>query len=212
MNNNLFNKIFAYLALGLLISFGVGYYISTDINLMNVIFQKYFFICIIAELAFALVLGWCIRKLSKTMTVVLYVLYCITTGLTLSSIFIVYEMASIIMIFLITSIIFALLALYGYFTKKDITKLGTLLLFGLIGIVILTIINLFLNNSPFDIILTIISMIIFMGFIVYDIYILKRRLYDIEEDKLAVYGAFQLYLDFINLFLKLLRLFGKSRD
>lgn len=210
-NNNLFSKIFAWLAVGLLISFGVGYYISTDINLTIAILDKYLIFAIL-ELAFAFGLGLFIRKLSKNMTIVLYILYCITTGLTFSSIFIVYKLSSIMLIFLVTSIIFGFLALYGYVTKKDITKIGTLLLFGLLGIIILSVINLFINNSSFDWLLTIISIVIFMGFIIYDIHIIKRKLYDIEEDKLAVYGAFQLYLDFINLFLDLLRLFGKQED
>ena len=210
-NNSLFSKIFAWLAVGLLISFGVGYYISTDITLTIRILDKYLIFAIL-DLAFAFGLGFFIRKLSKGMTIILYILYCITTGLTFSSIFIVYEISSIMFIFLVTAIIFALLALYGYFTKKDITKIGTLLLFGLLGIIILSLINLFVKNSSFDLLLTIISIVIFMGFIIYDIHIIKRKLYDIEEDKLAVYGAFQLYLDFINLFLDLLRLFGKSKD
>ena len=210
-NNSLFSKIFAWLAVGLLISFGVGYYISTDITLTIRILDKYLIFAIL-ELAFAFGLGFFIRKLSKGMTIILYILYCITTGLTFSSIFIVYEISSIMFIFLVTAIIFALLALYGYFTKKDITKIGTLLLFGLLGIIILSLINLFVKNYSFDLLLTKVSIVIFMGFILYDIHIIKRKLYDIEEDKLAVYGAFQLYLDFINLFLDLLRLFGKSKD
>lgn len=210
-NNNLFSKIFAWLAVGLFISFGVGYYISTNVNLMSQIFDKYF-IWIILELAFAFGLSFFIRKLSKTMTVVLYILYCITTGLTFSSIFVVYEISSIMLVFLVTAIVFALLAIYGYFTNKDITKIGNLLLFGLLGIIILTVINFIFKSSSFDLLLTIISIIIFMGFIIYDIHIIKRKLYDIEEDKLVVYGAFQLYLDFINLFLDLLRLFGNSKD
>jgi len=210
-NNNLFSKIFAWLAVGLFISFGVGYYISTNVNLMSQIFDKYF-IWIILELAFAFGLSFFIRKLSKTMTIVLYILYCITTGLTFSSIFVVYEISSIMLVFLVTAIVFALLAIYGYFTNKDITKIGNLLLFGLLGIIILTVINFIFKSSSFDLLLTIISIIIFMGFIIYDIHIIKRKLYDIEEDKLVVYGAFQLYLDFINLFLDLLRLFGKSND
>ena len=210
-NNNLFSKIFAWLAVGLFISFGVGYYISTNVNLMSQLFDKYF-IWIILELAFAFGLSFFIRKLSKTMTVVLYILYCITTGLTFSSIFVVYEISSIMLVFLVTAIVFALLAIYGYFTNKDITKIGNLLLFGLLGIIILTVINFIFKSSSFDLLLTIISIIIFMGFIIYDIHIIKRKLYDIEEDKLVVYGAFQLYLDFINLFLDLLRLFGNSKD
>lgn len=211
--NNMFSKIFMWLSLGLLLSFGVGFYVSTNENLIEIIFSKYFFLLFIVELIIAFVLSLCIRKLSKEMTTVLYLAYSAVTGLTLSSVFIAYELYSVIYVFLATAFIFIALAIYGYKTKKDITKLGPILFFGLIGVVIITLINLLLiKSSNLDIIVTIVSMLIFVGFIAYDIHILKRNLYDIEEDKLVIYGAFQLYLDFINLFLDLLRLFGSSKD
>lgn len=211
--NNIFSKVFLWLAAGLFISFGVAFYVSTNENLVYNIFTKYYIWIIILELVLAFVLSLCITKLSKAMTIVLYIEYSAVTGLTLSSVFLAYELSSIIMIFLMTSIIFALLSVYGYVTKKDVSKIGPILFFGLIGIIIVTILNIFVfKNSSFDIWISIISIIIFLGFIVYDINLIKRKMYDIDDDKLAVYGAFQLYLDFVNIFLDLLRLFGESND
>ncbi len=211
--NNLFSKVFLWLAAGLFISFGVAFYVSTNENLVYNIFTKYYIWIIILELVLAFVLSLCITKLSKAMTIVLYIGYSAVTGLTLSSVFLAYELSSIIMIFLVTSIIFALLSVYGYITKKDVSKIGPILFFGLIGIIIVTILNIFVfKSSSFDTWISIISIIIFLGFVVYDINLIKRRMYDIDDDKLAVYGAFQLYLDFVNIFLDLLRLFGESND
>ncbi|MGN1000367.1 MAG: Bax inhibitor-1/YccA family protein [Bacilli bacterium] len=211
--NNLFSKVFLWLAAGLFISFGVAFYVSTNENLVYNIFTKYYIWIIILELVLAFVLSLCITKLSKAMTIILYIGYSAVTGLTLSSVFLAYELSSIIMIFLMTSIIFALLSVYGYVTKKDVSKIGPILFFGLIGIIIVTILNIFVfKSSSFDIWISIISIIIFLGFVAYDINLIKRRMYDIDDDKLAVYGAFQLYLDFVNIFLDLLRLFGESND
>ena len=211
--NRTFSKIFMYLAIGLLISFGVAFGVSKSENLIYNIFANYYILLLVMELALAFVLSLFVKKLSKGVLTILYIVYSAITGLSLASIFLVYELSSIISVFLVTSIIFAGLALYGYKTDKDITKLSPLLIATLFGIVLLTFINMFFIKNPnFDLLLTVVSMLVFMGFIMYDVNVLKRKLYDIEEDKLVIYGAFQLYLDFINLFLDLLRLFGKSND
>ena len=100
----------------------------------------------------------------------------------------------------------------GHFTKLDLSKIGTYLIMLLIGIILCTLVNLFLQNSTFDIIISIISIIIFLGFIAYDVQKIKRLNGYLIEDNLAVLGAFELYLDFINIFIDLLRLFGKTDD
>lgn len=211
--NKTFSKIFMYLAIGLLISFGVAFGVSKSENLIYNVFANYYILLLVIELALAFALSFFVRKLSKGVLTILYIAYSAITGLSLASIFLVYELSSIILVFLVTAIIFAGLALYGYKTDKDITKISTLLIATLFGIVLLTFINMFFIKNPnFDLLLTVVSMLVFMGFIMYDVNVLKRKLYDIEEDKLVIYGAFQLYLDFINLFLDLLRLFGKSND
>ena len=210
--NNLFNKIFMWLGIGLLLSFGTAFLTSQNINLVMNVFGKFYIWLVIIEFGLAFVLGLFVRKLSKEMLTVLYIAYCIVTGFTLSSIFIMYQISSIVLIFLITGLVFAALSFYGYKTNKDITKIGTILFFGLIAIILATIVNIFLKSSKMDIIVTIISILIFIGYIAYDTHLIKNKLYGIDDDKLVIYGAFQFYLDFINLFLDLLRLFGKGKD
>ena len=124
-----------------------------------------------------------------------------------------YTSSSLISIFIITAIIFALLAFYGYTTKRDLTKIGTIALIALLAIIIAGILNIFIFKSTmFDTALTIIGVLIFIAYIAYDVNKVKQLMLAIGEEKAAVYGAFQLYLDFINLFIRLLELFGKRRD
>ena len=213
LDNKIFSKVFMWMFIGLAITFGTGYYVSVNPNMLFNVFGSYYWILIIAEIVVVIWLSARIRKM-KTMTAkILFCLYSFLTGLTFSSIFVVYQITSIVYVFGITSIIFLIFALIGYFTKIDLTKLGTYLFMALLGVIICSIINIFVKSSAFDLGLTIICLIIFIAYIAYDIQIIKRNLYMItEEDNLAIYGALQLYLDFINIFLRLLQLFGKARD
>ena len=212
--NKIFAKIFLWMFLGLMLTFGVAYYISTQDNIVYNLFSnsKYLIIWII-EIVVVVVLSARINKLSLMSARILFLLYSFLTGITVSSIFIIYSIGSIIYVFLIAAILFLIFGLIGYFTKLDITKIGSILFMALIGSLICIIINMFINNEAFDLGISIVMILIFLGYIAYDINIIKRNLYNIEdEDKLAIYGALELYLDFINLFLRLLSLFGKSRD
>ena len=202
-----------WMFIGLAITFGTGYYVSVNPNMLFNVFGSYYWILIIAEIIVVIWLSARIRKMNPMTAKILFCLYSFLTGLTFSSIFVVYQLTSIIYVFGITSIIFLIFALIGYFTKIDLTKLGTYLFMALLGVIICSIINIFVGSSAFDLGLTIICLIIFIAYIAYDIQIIKRNLYMItEEDNLAIYGALQLYLDFINIFLRLLQLFGKARD
>ena len=212
--NKIFAKIFLWMFLGLMLTFGVAYYISTQDNIVYNLFSnsKYLIIWII-EIVVVVVLSARINKLSLMSARILFLLYSFLTGITVSSIFIIYSIGSIIYVFLIAAILFLIFGLIGYFTKLDITKIGSILFMALIGSLICIIINMFINNEAFDLGISIVMILIFLGYIAYDINIIKRNLYNIEdEDKLAIYGALELYLDFINLFLRLLSLFGKGRD
>lgn len=212
--NKIFAKIFLWMFLGLMLTFGVAYYISTQDNIVYNLFSnsKYLIIWII-EIVVVVVLSARINKLSVMSARILFLLYSFLTGITVSSIFIIYSIGSIIYVFLIAAILFLIFGLIGYFTKLDITKIGSILFMALIGSLICIIINMFINNEAFDLGISIVMLLIFLGYIAYDINIIKRNLYNIQyEDKLAIYGALELYLDFINLFLRLLSLFGKSRD
>ena len=211
MKNDILSKVFRWLGLGLLVTFLTAFYVSTNLTLLKFIFSgSAYIVIIILELVLAIWLNTRIRKMDSTLTKVLYFGYTILTGLTFSSIFIVYEMASIIYVFLATSLIFLVFSILGKRTKVDLTKLGTYLMVGLFSIIIIMIINMFVMNNTLDIVLCIISIIIFTGYIYYDVNKIVNYFDDTEN--MAIVGAFQLYLDFINIFLDLLRLFGKERN
>ena len=213
MKNNLYSKMFMWMFVGLLITFLVGYYVSTNENMIyNIFATKFYWVIYIAEIVTVIVLSARILKMSKNGAIFGFLLYSFLSGLTFSSIFLTFKMSSIIFIFLITALVFLIFALIGYFTKINLTKLGTILFMGLIGILIASIINIFIQSQTFDLILVIIGIIVFIGYIAYDINKVKRLEGQIDEDKLSIIGALELYLDFINLFIRLLQLFGKSRD
>ena len=212
-DNKIFSKIFFWMFIGLAITFGIGYYVSLNENMLYNVFYKYYIFLIIAELVVVIWLSARIRKMNPTTAKLLFCAYSFLTGLTFSSIFVVYKMTSIGMVFGISALIFLVFALIGYYTKLDLTKIGTYLFMALFGIIICSIINIFVGSETFDLTLTVICLIIFIIYVAYDIHIIKRNLYTFsEEDNLAIFGALQLYLDFINIFLRLLQLFGRSRD
>jgi len=214
MKNELLSKVFFNLFIGLLVTFGVGYLVSVSSLAQVFVYNPIMmFMLIIAELAIAIILPVRINKMNSGTARILYILYAALTGLTFSSIFIVYELTSILWVFLVTSIMFGVFAFVGKTTKMDLSKIGTYLLIGLFSIILLSLINIFIRSVKLDLTLCILGIVIFLGYIAYDIQrILKLDSYGMDEDSLAVIGAFNLYLDFINLFIKLLRIFGKERD
>lgn len=212
--NRVFPKMFFWMFVGLIVTFGVAYFLSqNEVMMYNLFSGKKYIIVWIAEIVVVLVLSLRIRKLSVMTARILFLLYSFLTGLTVSSIFVVYSIPSIIYVFLITSILFLVFAIIGYVTKIDLSRFGSILMMALLGSLICVIINMFIKSETFDLVTTIVMVLIFLAYIAYDINVIKRNYMDIEdEDKLAIYGALSLYLDFINLFLRLLRLFGKSND
>lgn len=212
--NRVLSKMFLWMFLGLMVTFGVAYFLSQNDTMMYNLFSgKKYMIVWIAEIVVVMVLSLRIRKLSVMSARILFILYSLLTGVTVSTIFIVYSISSIIYVFLITSVLFLIFGLIGYFTKLDLSKLGSILMMALLGSLICVFINIFVRSETFDLVTTIIMVLIFLGYIAYDINVIKNNYRDIQdEDKLVIYGALSLYLDFINLFLRLLRLFGKSND
>ncbi|MBR2247794.1 MAG: Bax inhibitor-1/YccA family protein [Bacilli bacterium] len=210
--NRVYSKVFAWLFVGLLITFGTGYGLYLNKDLMITTLKTMYIPIIIIELAIALFLSFRITKMKPITTKILYILFTITTGITFSALFVVYELGSIIFIFLLTAIIFGVLAFYGYITKRDLTNFGVILLVTLLVIIVASILNaLFFHSSSLHLGITILGVLVFMGFVVYDMQKIKQMLPTIGEEKAAVFGAFQLYLDFINLFIRLLELFGKKK-
>lgn len=212
-NTQVYPKMFTWLFIGLLITFASGYALTLNEQLMIQVLTIGILPIAIIEIVIALVLGIRLAKMHPLTMKILYVIYSILTGVTFSVIFVAFEVSSLISIFIITAIIFALLAFYGYTTKRDLTKIGTIALIALLAIIIAGILNIFIFKSTmFDTALTIIGVLIFIAYIAYDVNKVKQLMLAIGEEKAAVYGAFQLYLDFINLFIRLLELFGKRRD
>ncbi|MBR3523218.1 MAG: Bax inhibitor-1/YccA family protein [Bacilli bacterium] len=213
-NNKIFAKIFLWMFIGLLVTFGVGYYVSSnEIMVENIHKNSTFLIIAIVEIVLCIVLSARIRKMNPLVAKTLYLLYAGLTGLTFSVIFIIYELESIMFVFGITSIVCLIFGLIGYYTKIDLTKLGTFLFMALIAVIIASIINIFIGSDAFNLGICILSLVIFIGYMAYDIQVIKRGMYgNINEENLAIYGAFQIYLDFINIFIRLLELFGKRRD
>lgn len=209
----IFPKVFLWMFLGLAITFGVAYYVSTNDNMVyNLFAGKKYLIFWIIELVIVFVLSLKIRSLNPITAKIMFIAYSGITGLTLSSIFILYEIMSIVYVFAITAGLFLIFGLIGYFTKIDLTKIGTYLLMALLGIIIASIVNVFIGSETFDLGLCIAGIIIFLGYIVYDVQMLKRNMYGIDnEDNLVIYSALQLYLDFINIFIRLLRILGKKK-
>lgn len=214
MEKSFYSKVFLWLFIGLLVTFGSGAIVMNSYTLMSMIFSNSMYIVI-----FLLQLGLCIfltariHKMSPTTAKITYLGYSFLTGVTFSALFLLFSLSSIIFVFLVTAILFGLFALIGKFTNIDLTKFGVYLFIGLIGIIILEIINIFLMNNTLDMVTCIISIVIFLGYTAWDM----QRIKSLAEsnnssENMAIFGAFELYLDFINLFIDLLRLLGKSRD
>lgn len=213
MKNNLISKTFLWMCFGLLVTFATGYLTSTNVTMLENIFLNdlTYIILIVVELALVIFLSARVMKMKPTTAKVSFLLYSFVSGLTFSSIFIVFNIKSIILVFLVTAIFFAILSLIGYTTKLDLTKMGIYLFIGLIAVVVVSLINIFIGSSIVELILSIIIIIIFIGYTIYDV---KKIKYlensGLSEDNLAIYGALELYLDFINLFIRLLQIFGRN--
>lgn len=205
-------KIFTWLTIGLLITFLTGYMLSlNEVALAKLLSGGSYIVLIILEVAVAIFLSVRINKMSKTTATICYLLYTFLTGLTFGGIFVTFKLSSIILIFLASAVVFGVAALIGYVTKKDLSKFGNFLIMALIGIIVMSIINIFLKLSGMEFIISIIGVIIFIGYTMYDINRIKSLDF-YNEDTGAIYGAFQLYLDFINIFIELLQLFGDTKD
>lgn len=211
MNNEFLSKVFKWFGLGLLVTFLVAYAVSINESLLQLIFSSgATIIIVILELVCAIWLSVRIHKMQTSTATMLYLGYTALTGLTFSSIFILYELESIIWIFLATAILFGILSLIGSKTKINLSGLGVFLIIGLLAIIIISIINMFLLNNTIDLALCIISIVIFMGYVAYDVQKICRI--NTNNDNIAIIAAFDIYLDFINIFIRLLQLFGKNRD
>ncbi|MBK5284812.1 MAG: Bax inhibitor-1/YccA family protein [Bacteroidia bacterium] len=214
-------SVFSWMSAALAITAVTAYFFGTDLSYMSYLMSEtgltglgYF--VMFAPLGFVLLMSFGFQRLSQMVMTILFLAYSVIMGMSLSFIFLVYAQAEIYMTFAVTAGMFGLMAVAGYTTKTDLTKLGSLLFMALIGIIIASVVNIFLKSSGFDYIISFIGVIVFTGLTAYDVQKLKRIGEGVEYGteataKLSIMGALNLYLDFINLFLMLLRLFGNRK-
>jgi FtsH-binding integral membrane protein len=212
-------RVFNWMGLGLALTALVALYTTSNPRLLSLIFGNslVFFGLIIGELALVVVLSAAINRLQASTATLLFFLYSALNGLTLSIIFLAYTRASITSTFFVTAGTFGVTSFYGYTTKRDLTSWGSFFFMGLIGIIIASVVNIFLRSPMIYWVVTYAGVLIFVGLAAYDTQKLKEMAlagFADEETarKSAVMGALALYLDFINLFLMLLRIFGSRRD
>lgn len=207
-------KTFFWMFLGLLSTAIVAIYTYSSGLYLKIFLNGYFNILLIAELVVVLLFSFLFRKLSPTAVAFLYFIYAAINGVSMSCIFVAFELNSIILLFFASAVLFGAFALYGYKTSKDLSNWRTLLFGTLIIGIIVSIINLFIGNTIVDIAIDWVILLTFFGITAYDMNKIRQlsMLPDIDQSKIHIYGAMQLYLDFINIFLRLLRLFGKRRN
>ena len=212
----LMRKVYVWMTLALVITGFTAYAVAATPNLQQLVFANTWVLwgLIIAEVGLVIAINAAINKLSLAMATLLFVLYSVINGATLSVIFVAYSIGTISKVFFITAGTFAVMAFIGYVTKTDLSKMGKILFMALIGIIIATVVNIFVKSSGLDMILSYVGVLVFVGLTAYDTQKIKQMLWqagNVSENsqKVALLGALSLYLDFINLFLYLLRIFGR---
>ncbi|MCX6048112.1 MAG: Bax inhibitor-1/YccA family protein [Chloroflexi bacterium] len=212
----LFQQVYAWMAAGLAITGFVAYWTYSS-GFINSLSGPVMIGLIVAELVVVIGLSWGISRLSGPLAVGAFLFYSLLNGLTLSTIFLIYTSDSIASTFFVTAATFGAMSMYGYTTKRDLTTIGNMLFMALLGLIIASVVNLFLQSSALYWILTYAGILIFVGLIAYDTQRIKRLSETMggqtaeSIQKVAIMGALRLYLDFINLFLRLLQVLGKRR-
>ncbi|MBS9425861.1 Bax inhibitor-1/YccA family protein [Photorhabdus caribbeanensis] len=212
-------QVYGWMTCGLLLTAFVAWYVSLHQDVVSYIFSHsiLFYGLIIAQFGLVFVLSGMINRMGASLATGLFMLYSALTGLTLSSIFVIYSIGSIASTFVVTAGMFGALSFYGYTTKRSLSGLGSFLFMGLIGIILASLINLWLKSAALTWAVTYIGVVIFAGLTAYDTQKLKEMGEDLDVNdkenlrKFSIVGALTLYLDFINMFLMLLRIFGDRR-
>ena len=214
----LMRKVYVWMTLALVITGFTAYGVATSPGILQAIYtnQILFWGMIIAEFAIVIGVSAAINRLSLTTATLMFILYSIINGALLSFIFLAYTASSVATVFFITAGTFAAMAVVGYTTKTDLTSMGKILMMALIGLIIATLVNLFIKSSGFTMILSYIGVLVFVGLTAYDSQKIKQMLLQApdageQSQKLALLGALSLYLDFINLFIYMLRIFGRKQ-
>ena len=212
----LMRKVYVWMTLALAITGFTAYGVATSPGILQVIYgnQVIMWVLVIAELALVFGVNAAINRISLTTATLMFILYSVINGALFSSIFLIYTTSSIATVFFITAGTFGVMALIGYTTKTDLSSMGKILFMALIGLVIATVVNMFIKSNGFMMILSYVGVLIFVGLTAYDTQRIKNMLLEAPDasegaQKVALLGALALYLDFINLFIYLLRIFGR---
>lgn len=221
MAKTFLSNVFSFMAIGLAITALIAYVFGNNEAFIRLLISAeggmsiFGYVAMFAPFLLVLAMNFGFQRMSYGVITLLFALFSVLMGVSLSFIFLIYTSASIFSTFLITSGMFGAMAIVGYTTKTDLTKFGSLLLMGLIGIIIASLVNMFMRSGTMDYIISFIGVLIFTGLTAYDVQKLKRigegQSFQGSMNKLVVIGALSLYLDFINLFLYLLRFFGNRK-
>ena len=219
--SGIMTRVYMWMTAALLLTAGTAFFTANSPAMLQLIYGNNAAIWILCIIELGLVMGvsWGINRLSPAQATALFLLYSVVNGLTLASIFFAYSIGTIYQAFAASALTFGAMSIFGYTTKRDLSSLGGILLMALIGLIVASLVNIFWANSTFDAIITYLGVFIFVGLTVYDTQRIKAMSEAAEvygdaaaPRRVAILGALSLYLDFINLFLYILRLFGRSRD
>ena len=216
-SNNFLRKVFLYMVLGIAISSGTGLYLyNYNENLLNTL-TNYYPILLIAELAMVFSLSRMLNKMSANIARFLFLAYSLINGITVTTIGYIYVPSVILHAFLITLVIFIVMAIYGYTTQEDLSSYRRFFMVALISLIALSIFNVFMKVGMLEWVITIVGIVLFTGLIAYDVNRIKWLSYQLADgdnetmEKMGIIGALNLYLDFINLFIYILRIFGRRK-
>lgn len=217
--STLMRSVYTWMTLALAITGLTAMYMAKSLTVINMMMQNsmLFWGVLIAEVVLVMYMSARINKISFTTATLLFIAYSILNGVTLSILFLIYTANSIATTFFVTAGTFGAMALFGYVTKKDLSRIGSLCIMGVIGLIIASVVNMFLHNTMMDMIISYVGVLLFVGLTAYDAQKIKHLLSgdDIEVNestqKIALLGALTLYLDFINLFIYLLRILGDRK-
>lgn len=217
LTNSVMRRVYFKMFLAMIVTAVTSMFVAGNEAILTMIFSNRMapIVLLVLQVGVVLVLSGRIHKLSTPVASLLFYLYSVLTGVVFSVILLVYTASSIAYTFFITAGVFAAMSIYGYFTSNDLSRMGSILFMALIGLIVCSLVNVFVNSSTMDWIISFAGVLIFIGLTAWDTQKIKQMTQYADQSmagKIATLGALNLYLDFVNLFLYLLRFFGDSRD
>ena len=212
--NDAMLRVYNYMFLAIAVSGIVSYFVGTSPDLLKFFFTGWIkWVVIFAPLAAVIGIGFALAaKPPRELALLMLAGFSALMGLSFATIFAVFTMGSVVMAFMAAAVLFGTMSIYGYFTRRDLTSIGQFLFVGLIAVVIASVINVFVGSSVMTMVVSAVAVIVFTGLTAYDTQKIREMVSENSEGSVEVMGALTLYLDFINLFLSLLQLFGGKKD